>query len=334
MHNKPKISVLIPCHNIEEKPYFSLKSVLKNRYENMEILLLNDYSTDNTLKILENYAKEDKRIKVYDLKDYYEHVGLGFNSHFLAEKSTGDYFIFVDDDDKISSKMIEKFVENMDQDYDVLACGYKISMQVSKSRYCRTFTFPLFRRFNYNNPIEFCIFGDIYRWAKMIKRSYYFDLVEKYGLKFDGSIYEDVRYTWMILLSASKFKFLNKKLLTYQLRKNSINTSVKDIYKKIDTLFDSYDYAIDQIKRLNLLDSSEKFSLLKSTFLIWPLSFSYWSRFLQGISKKEYKQKVHERIQRFIDRNDIKLSNKYLKPLSKFFYKHALKIFNLKEKNN
>lgn len=302
----PKISVLIPCHNIEKLSYFSLKSVVKNKYENLEIILLNDYSTDNTLEILREYAAKDERIKVYDLKDYHEHVGIGFNRDFLIKQSTGKYFIFIDDDDKMSPDTIQEFVNNLDDDYDLMACDYRTKYEVIKHVRLAIGNIPSFINFDKNNPKEFFLNNNTFPWAKLVKKSYYEEIVKIYGISFSGGIFEDVRFIYLLFLNNPKFKFVNKKLFTYQIRNNSLSTSLVDWRGKIDSIFNCYQEVINNIQKFNLLENDLERQKMVSTFLIQIKSIGVGLYVLiNAKQKKDYRWYVKESIKNYKEKNSL-----------------------------
>ncbi|MCL2800291.1 MAG: glycosyltransferase [Treponema sp.] len=110
----PLVSVLIPMRNEEKNAQKCLTSLRNQLYKNYEILVLNDNSTDNTAAILEQIAKEDSRVKVFDGKplpeDWY---GKPFALHQLSLHAKGDIFIFTDADTEHSPESISWAVTNM-----------------------------------------------------------------------------------------------------------------------------------------------------------------------------------------------------------------------------
>lgn len=118
---KKLISVIIPCYNIA--PYIGrcLESVLAQTYENLEILCVNDGSTDNTGKVLDEYAEKDARIKVI----HKQNAGVTAARFSGLELAQGDWIGFVDGDDIIDADMYEHLLANVTDDTDISHCGYK-----------------------------------------------------------------------------------------------------------------------------------------------------------------------------------------------------------------
>ena len=104
-----KISVIIPLYNVEDYLNECMDSVLKQTYENLEIICINNNSTDNSLNILESYAQKDNRIKVINNQKNY---GIGYSRNIGLKNATGDYIFFMDADDIILENTLEKLLKN------------------------------------------------------------------------------------------------------------------------------------------------------------------------------------------------------------------------------
>lgn len=116
-----KISIIVPIYNVQSYLKKCIESLIQQTYENIEIILVNDGSTDNSGKICDYYALKDNRIKVVHQKNggvsYARNTGLAY--------STGDYIAFVDPDDWIDKNMYEKMLEVLNEnDSSIAMCGY------------------------------------------------------------------------------------------------------------------------------------------------------------------------------------------------------------------
>ena len=100
MTTKPKISVIIPVYNVEKWLNKCVDSILAQSYENFEVILVNDGSTDKSGDICDQYLKEDNRVKVFHNKN----KGLSYSRNFGVKNSNGKYVMFVDSDDFLSEK--------------------------------------------------------------------------------------------------------------------------------------------------------------------------------------------------------------------------------------
>ena len=122
MTTKPKISVIIPVYNVEKWLNKCVDSILSQSYENFEVILVNDGSTDKSKDICDQYLKEDNRVKVFDILNSGQSVARNIG----LKEAKGDYILFIDSDDYISDKaIIEKFINILDSNnYDFIYTSY------------------------------------------------------------------------------------------------------------------------------------------------------------------------------------------------------------------
>ena len=107
---RPKISVIVPIYNAELYLEQCIESVLNQTLRDIELLLIDDGSTDNSFLICEKYKKRDNRIQLYTNKN----VGQGLERNFGIKKSTGEYIAFLDSDDQYKENMLEKLYHLVD----------------------------------------------------------------------------------------------------------------------------------------------------------------------------------------------------------------------------
>ena len=116
------ISVIIPVYNVENYLEECLKSVQNQTYTNIEVLLVNDGSTDNSKQICERYCQEDSRFLLINQ----ENQGLSAARNKGVEISTGEYIVFVDSDDSIKTNYLEKLMQYMAEDVDIVECIFTV----------------------------------------------------------------------------------------------------------------------------------------------------------------------------------------------------------------
>ena len=133
MENKRLVSVIIPVYNVANYLFSCLDSVIHQSYSNLEIILVDDGSTDNSGTICDDYAQKDKRITVFHKKN--EGVALARIDGF--KRSSGELVTFIDSDDYVELDFVEKLVSPFEQyEIDLSICDYsnvtngKISHQV------------------------------------------------------------------------------------------------------------------------------------------------------------------------------------------------------------
>ena len=115
------VSVIIPIYNSEETIKKCIESITKQTYKQLEILCINDGSTDSTLNILNKYSKNEKRIKIINQ----DNSGVSIARNNGIQQSTGEYIIFVDSDDWLELNYVEKMVNAIKKEkVDVVRCSY------------------------------------------------------------------------------------------------------------------------------------------------------------------------------------------------------------------
>ena len=118
-----KISIIIPAYNIQDYLGPTLDSVLAQTYHDLEILVVNDGSTDGTAVVMEAYAAKDSRIRAI----HQENGGVTSARLWGVAEATGAYIGFVDGDDHIEPEMYQRLLENLKQcDADISHCGYQM----------------------------------------------------------------------------------------------------------------------------------------------------------------------------------------------------------------
>lgn len=115
-----KVSVIIPVYNAEKYLSECMESVLSQTYKNIEIICVDDGSTDNSAKIIRHFQKKDQRIKL--LQQTNQYAGVARNNGFALAK--GEYAIFLDADDYFEQSLIEKMLAAIyEKDADIVICG-------------------------------------------------------------------------------------------------------------------------------------------------------------------------------------------------------------------
>lgn len=116
------ISIIVPVYNVEKYLSECLDSLINQTYKNIEIICINDGSTDESGKICDEYSKKYKNIFVVHKKN----EGLGFARNTGMNHVKGDYVLFVDSDDYIDKDMVEKLFNSISKNkVDICRCGYK-----------------------------------------------------------------------------------------------------------------------------------------------------------------------------------------------------------------
>ena len=133
----PKISVIIPVYNVENYVGECLDSVLNQTFKDIEVICVNDCSTDKSLKVLKKYQKKDKRIIIINNK---KNQMCGYNRNFALKKAKGEYIYFLDSDDfLIDNNAFEKCINLLEQhNLDCLVFRYISFNSQNKTSVVRT----------------------------------------------------------------------------------------------------------------------------------------------------------------------------------------------------
>jgi glycosyltransferase involved in cell wall biosynthesis len=119
---RPKVSVIVPTYNVERYARLCFESLIKQTLEDIEIILVDDGSTDNSGRICDEYAKKDSRVKVI----HQSNKGLGLSRNSGLDVAVGEYIGFVDSDDIVAKDMFEILYNNaVKAQADVSYCTYK-----------------------------------------------------------------------------------------------------------------------------------------------------------------------------------------------------------------
>lgn len=227
-----KFSIVIPVYNVEYYLAECLNSIINQTYQNVEVIIINDGSTDNSLVIINEYAAKDARIIVIDQ----ENQGLSIARNVGLKKSTGDYVMFIDSDDYISLDTCQIAVE-----------------EIQKGNFPDIFIYGRFRFYNDERYVEDKIIMDsnttIYIGIDYLKKSslknmfyasacnkiYKRGFINKRQLQFIKGIYhEDLYFTFCALMFAEKVELLPSVYYYYRWdRPNSITNIVSEKSKNI-----------------------------------------------------------------------------------------------------
>ena len=223
-----KVSVIIPVYNLEKYLAQCLDSILAQTMEDIEIICINDGSTDSSSVLLANYAQFDSRIKIINQQNR----GLSASRNAGIEASTTDYVIFVDGDDKAAPIMVEELYRNAVINNSDVVYANSLWFRPDRNRY-----FNVDRgiaphvELNYvNNPFsELTSDAELYfhlpqfAWNKIYKKSF----LTYNNIYFpEGMIFEDIVFFTRTYLKADRITFVNKFLYFYRLnRENSINST-------------------------------------------------------------------------------------------------------------
>lgn len=252
----PKVSVIVPVYNGEKYISRCLDSITKQNYLNIEIIIINDGSNDESESIIKMYKKRDSRIVYYSQQN--KGPSEARNKGIL--NATGKYLVFIDADDTVDKYYVEFLLNKMiDSNSDLVCCGYR---DISKYGILNYTDFDFEKNISIQNFMEMICQGTGgVLWGKIYKK----EIITKYDFKMDKEIFmcEDLIF---VLQYASRCKTVSaiKDYLYYynRLNENSISSNISihyienyiNVWKRIERIF--YSVPLEKNKINEILTKS------------------------------------------------------------------------------
>lgn len=239
--NNSKISIIVPVYNVEKYLRRCIDSLIIQTYKNIEIILVDDGSKDDSGNICDLYKKEDKRIKVI----HKENGGLSSARNAGLKKITGSFVMFVDSDDYVDKNIIQiLYDEIISTNSDMSICSYYSVNNNIKT--CPEFSC---KKFVVENSNKFYNLYNEYSGVTVSSCMKLFDVKLFNNVFFtEGDIHEDEIIILDILKKAKRIAYNLEPLYYYEMREGSI-TKKFDI-RKLDVLY-YMDNRIDYFKKIN-----------------------------------------------------------------------------------
>lgn len=220
-----KVSVIVPVYNTEKYLRCCMDSVIGQTLRDIEIVCVNDGSTDGSLAILQEYAAKDERIKIINQ----ENKGLSAARNAGLKVATADYISFIDSDDFVHPSFLERLYNAIqDTNCDIAGCDFakirgKREVLPSKKGVEKIYEPALNVLLNRKNFIHFNV------WNKLYKR----ELIR--GIPFiEGMYYEDWVFNTCVFAGAKSFVWISAPLYGYRISENSIMRSSYSLKKMND----------------------------------------------------------------------------------------------------
>ena len=287
---KALITVIVPIYNIEEYIAPCVKTIINQSYKNLEILLVDDGSTDNSPKICDKYKESDKRINVIHKKN----GGLSDARNVAIEKAKGDFIFLLDGDDTIHERIIEVLHQNIKK--------YKADIATSSFLQFEDGTKP--RAINLSKSCVKCLDTEgalenmLYQkgctntaWGKLYKKELFDNI--RYP---KGELYEDLATTYKLFSKAKRIVVDDRKMYNYRQRYGSIvnnSFSLKHLrsldFVKEQTAFieknempkgkfrDEYRELVKGIKKYRRIVVKDRKSLFKPRLIAGLSYIGFWT---------------------------------------------------------
>ena len=223
-----KVSVIIPVYNCERYLRQCLDSVLRQTLREIEVICVDDGSTDGSLELLQSYARQDTRLTVLQQ----EHAFAGTARNLGKSRARGKYLVFWDADDFFRPDALEKLYRQCEKDSaDVCICGARqyheeTGTSYASDAYMRRDDLPLSMPFNRESwPEHILNISNVAPWNKMFRRAF----VEKQGLDFQGIRNgNDIYFVVNAICLAKRVTVVPKALVTYRVNASGGLTASTD----------------------------------------------------------------------------------------------------------
>lgn len=301
-----KVSIIIPIYNTGKYLEECLDSVVNQTYKNLEIILINDGSKDNSLEICKKYETIDNRIIVIDKKN----SGVSNTRNVGIQASTGEFITFVDSDDWLELDAIETMVNRINKhNVDVVRTNFAINNEVGKipkkleGKIDKEKINELLYYFlNAEIPAYMCLF--------LIKR----EIIIENNLKLNENLVmmEDTLFFVNLVQYVNSIYVLNKKTYNYRIYQDSSSNSIKRVEKNIKSVL-KVNEEINKIISENLVEITNRTEFrIISDFIIKMYEYNY-----------EFKLDILNYLKKDSNFNRIvnNLKYKYLNKYSKLIYK-------------
>jgi len=220
MENK-KISVIVPTYNSLKWLNRCLESISNQKYQNLEIIVVDNGSTDGTWAYLKEYKKKDPRL----VPVFEEEKGTTYARNKGIQAANGDYLCFIDSDDYVLPTYCSDMIETIG-DCDIAVCGIKVESEIKKNT---SFAHAehgmtvdhveMIRKILKMEDSSHTVVNKLYR-KEVIKENNIFFI--------EGRNYEDISYSFYTAIVSDKIVFLDESLYVYCIRNNSRSTTIED----------------------------------------------------------------------------------------------------------
>ena len=272
-----KISVIIPAYNAEKYLEQCVESVRTQIYNNIEIIIVNDGSTDRTAEIIERLKEKDSRIRTLHKRI---NEGIGATRNSALELVTGQYILFLDSDDWIDPNHISDLYNLLVRtDSDVSIANFtryiesdnRYEIHITDDDYYeQIFTPQEWFTYQYGKPHNLSLCFTV-PWGKLYKRSLFDNI-----LYYTGPFGEDDRTTWKLYLVADKIAYMHRSTMVYRVNGESLTQttersevfSVEPVLERLALLsmlgFDlkneiaAFDWRANLVKNISLANGNVK----------------------------------------------------------------------------
>lgn len=293
------VSVIIPAYNAEQYVGFCLDTVIAQTHKNLEIIVVDDGSTDNTGKICDEYAEKDPRIKVI----HQENKGLSGARNAALDIMSGEYVAFIDSDDFIEFQAIEILLGDcIEYNSEIVVYGSIDTSETKQIKHTITNNVQTFSSEFLLKNIEHISARD-----SSCTRFYHKSVFDNLRFPF-GKQYEDSFVAYQTIQNSKAVTFTDSKLYYYFLSPNSIMRSDFSV-KRYDMLL-AFDNKLRVLKRNNCEKSAQ---IVYRDYLYIVSGMIGQTKYCKGFSHKFKKKKIKELRKKYRELRKINKDNPYFK---------------------
>lgn len=244
-----KISIIVPVYNVEKFVEECIESLVEQTLDEIEILLIDDCSTDGSKNIIEKYQKKySSKITLLEMK---QNSKQGAARNVGLKKAAGKYVMFVDSDDILDRNACERmYYEAEKQNADIVFCDYVSFQSQTREEYYQQHVYKEYMGELTKRKKEILLTTSVVPWAKIIRR----ELIISYDIFFTENIFfEDQATTYLYYLFAKKVVKVEEALYKYRLHSQSTTGAVIDDNKLVQRI-KSAEIFVNRIKENGLYE--------------------------------------------------------------------------------
>ena len=312
-----KVSVIVPVYNVERYIRKCLESLVNQTLYDMEIIIVNDGSTDLSKNIIEEYTNQYSNVKYYKK----ENGGLSDARNYGMKYATGEYVAFLDADDYIDAKTYEIMYEKAQKENsDIVECNFYWVYGKRKKKDIGE---------KYDGKTEMMEKARVVAWNKLYRR----ELIENLQIEFPkGLQYEDVEFFYKLVPYIEKVSFVKEPLIYYIQRKDSLsnfqNEKTSDIFTVLENvilfyksknLYEKYKEELEYTyTRLLLCSSFKRITKIKKKSTRIELLNETWIKLNTMFPNWKENQILN---------TNLNSKKRYMKSVNRFTYRIYAKIF-------